>query len=178
MINYSRVNPRDFIARVQHGYELWQYKDSHTIKEWKEHINREKIASTSARDRIRLAKYFLPDRTNLKYLNEIAQLCLPYSIIVQACRDHITDEQRNAFFALVEKNKKKGKPVEYNEIEALFQSVVNPTPKPQQSQFELVIRETPESLKPEPSIAQRLLKMGEELTMLGEMLMGEKQQTA
>ena len=98
-MSYRKTTPSDFIGRVQQGYDFWQYKMQYTHAEWIQFVKTERTTVQRANDQITLAKKLLPDRVrDFDRLREIARLQIPYDVIVDACSDNVTDEQREKFF--------------------------------------------------------------------------------
>jgi hypothetical protein len=95
-----KLTPSDFMARVQQGYDFWQFETKHSAKEWVKYIEDEGTAPVRARAQIALAKKIIPNGVvrDFDKLKEIARLYIPYDVLVNACSDTVTDEQRDALY--------------------------------------------------------------------------------
>src|SRR5690242_12665195 len=139
---YRKYSPHHVVSSVLLGYDLWRYKEAHrpTRREWGDYVETQGITVKRAATLIRVARKLYRDPVrDRQHLDEVAALRMPWMVLVAACADSVTDEQRNEFFETIAR---RGHPENLGEDEAwsILKSIAHPI---QQSELPLALPSTP-----------------------------------
>lgn len=175
-MNFRKFMPSDVVSRILYGHELGEHKRKcgKDHRAWSEHLAKEGIDETKARDLINVANALYHDSRDLERIHAIASLRLHWEMLVAVCSPRITAEQREKFFERYAQESRL-RVVTHHEAKEMLQSIRHMEEDAQIKQGELLLDQDPALQESIDLLAPFMMQCNESLQKAWGVVVGKMQ---